>query len=324
MHTHIFGLRSLLVVVLLASLVACGAATPTATPMPADPAAGSATTRSVATKYGPVAVPAAPQRVVTLDEGALDTALALGVVPVGALSSRLSTGVAPYLAARVPDIAIVGNPGETNIEAVVSAAPDLILASSRVDEQTYTTLSAIAPTIVPSNSMADWQAATGEYAAALGRTAELEALLADIDTQTMQLRDQLALKPATTGALIRWMPQGPLVLGRLLPGVRLLETLGMTLPSIATDLGSATPHTDIISLEQLSQIDTDWLLVATFNAEGDQALAAAKQQPVFSQLRASQAGQVVPVSAQLWSSAYGPLAMQAMLADIAKLTASPQ
>ena len=321
MTTFAFRFRSLSALLILVLLTACGAATPTATTPPAaataaPTTAAAAAERVIETRFGPVSVPAAPQRVVTLDEGALDTALAVGITPVGAISSRLTSGVAPYLAAMIPGVAIVGSPAETNFEAVVNAAPDLILTSNRVDEETFKKLSAIAPTVVPANGMARWQDAAREYAAALGRTPELETVLVAIDGQISVLREKLAIAPGTTGAVIRWMPQGPLVMGRLLTSVGLLEQLGLTLPQIAVDLGTDAPHTDVLSLEQLSQADTDWLFVATFNAEGEQALAAVREQAAFSQLKAAQSGQVVSVNAQLWSSAYGPIATQMMLADI--------
>ncbi|KPL91095.1 hypothetical protein SE18_04780 [Herpetosiphon geysericola] len=273
-------------------------------------------TRSIETRYGTVEVPATPARLVTLDEGALDTAVALGIIPVGGISSRLTDGVAPYIAAKVPGIAIVGNPGEINFEAVIAANPDLILTHNRIDEETFKKLSAIAPTIVPTNGIGAWKDAAGEYAAALGKTSELEAWLKEFDVKVADAKTKLAIKAGTTGAVIRWMPQGPLVMGRLLPAVVLIEELGLTLPQVSIDLGTDAPHTDVLSLEQLATVDTDWLFVATFNAEGDTALAGARNQAAFSQLKAEKAKQVIAVNAQLWSSAFGPLAADAILSDI--------
>ncbi|WP_110515549.1 ABC transporter substrate-binding protein [Herpetosiphon llansteffanensis] len=343
--------RSLLALLALVTLAACGStAAPTATTAPAATEASAATTapavtevpaasevpaateaaptaeattetsasgtRSIETRYGNVEVPATPARLVTLDEGALDTAVALGIIPVGGISSRLTDGVAPYIADKVPGIAIVGNPGEINFEAVIAATPDLILTHNRIDEETFKKLSAIAPTIVPTNGIGAWKDAAGEYAAALGKTSELEAWLKEFDAKVADAKTKLAIKAGTTGAVIRWMPQGPLVMGRLLPAVVLIEELGLTLPQVAIDLGTDAPHTDVLSLEQLSTVDTDWLFVATFNAEGDTALAGAREQAAFSQLKAEKAKQVVAVNAQLWSSAFGPLAADAILSDI--------
>ncbi len=342
--------RSLLALLALVTLAACGStAAPTVTTAPAATEASAATTvpaatevsaatevpaateaptaeattetsasgtRSIETRYGTVEVPAAPARLITLDEGALDTAVALGIIPVGGISSRLTDGVAPYIADKVPGIAIVGNPGEINFEAVIAATPDLILTHNRIDEETFKKLSAIAPTIVPTNGIGAWKDAAGEYAAALGKTSELEAWLKAFDVKVADAKTKLAIKAGTTGAVIRWMPQGPLVMGRLLPSVVLIEELGLSLPQVSIDLGTDAPHTDVLSLEQLSTVDTDWLFVATFNAEGDTALAGAREQAAFGQLKAEKAKQVIAVNAQLWSSAFGPLAADAILSDI--------
>ncbi|HLU36310.1 MAG TPA: hypothetical protein VKZ61_11095, partial [Thermomicrobiales bacterium] len=62
----------------------------------------------VMTGFGPVEVPNDPQRVVTLSEYALDTAVSVGVTPVGAIASTGRETVAPYIADAVPDVAIVG------------------------------------------------------------------------------------------------------------------------------------------------------------------------------------------------------------------------
>src|SRR5699024_627925 len=53
--------------------------------------------RHIDTGCGQVEVPVAAQRVVVLDEGALDTALSVGVQPIAALASRGGQDVANYL-----------------------------------------------------------------------------------------------------------------------------------------------------------------------------------------------------------------------------------
>ena len=114
--------------------------------------ASLADTRSVETAYGPVTVNGQPERVVTLYEGALDTTLAVDANPVGAVITRGGSDVADYIKSRAGDIAIVGAPAETNIEAVISVRPDLILAAPRTNEQQYQLLSRIAPVSAPSRS----------------------------------------------------------------------------------------------------------------------------------------------------------------------------
>ena len=75
-------------------------------------------------------------------------------------------------------------------------------------------------------------------------------------------------------------------------------------------------HSDVLSLENLSQVDGDWLFLATLNEDGQAALAAAKQSNAFTRLNVVEKERVVPVDGQLWTSANGPLAAQAILDDI--------
>lgn len=312
------GIRHLsnkLTALALAALILAACGSPAATPAPAATAPAAAGPRTLQTPFGEIQAPAAPQRVVTLDEGALDVAVALGVQPVGAISSRVIKGVAPYIEAKAGSIPIVGNPGEANLEEVAKLQPDLILTHNRVDQALYNKLSQIAPTYVPTAAINKWQEATRQYASALGREAEAEALLASIQTRVADLKTRLNQPAGATASVVRWMPQGPVVAGPYLSSVQLLGELGFAIPEIAVKLGDA-PHTDVLSLENLSQTDTDYIFLATFNAEGDQAVAAAQGQPAFQKLKAAQSKQVIAVSAQLWSSAYGPLATQAMLDDV--------
>src|SRR5690554_1074591 len=56
-----------------------------------------ADTRVLETAYGQVKVNGQPKRVVALSEGAVDTTVALGVTPVGALATRGTDGLARYM-----------------------------------------------------------------------------------------------------------------------------------------------------------------------------------------------------------------------------------
>ena len=97
--------------------------------------------RTLSTKFGDVTLSGDPQRVVVLEDEALDTALALGLKPVATLATRGGSGVPAYLQERVGDIKIVGSIREPNLEAVFAVKPDLIIASSNLDKSLYEKLS---------------------------------------------------------------------------------------------------------------------------------------------------------------------------------------
>src|SRR5690625_1623211 len=142
--------------------------------------------RQIDTSYGTVSVSGQPERVVVLDEGALDTALSVGVQPIAALASRGGSDVAQYLQEYLTEpIEIVGTVREPNIEAIFRLRPDLILASSETNEALYKKLSRIAPTVVPDSkdTFSDWKATVRLFGDALDKEDELEKILAELDQQ---------------------------------------------------------------------------------------------------------------------------------------------
>ncbi|MES1933516.1 ABC transporter periplasmic protein [Salinisphaera shabanensis T35B1] len=274
--------------------------------------------RALDTAYGTVEIDGAPERVVTLYEGALDAAVALGTKPVAAVATRGGDSVAHYLQERVPGIAIVGTVRETNIEAVVAQRPDIILASASLSEPQYRLLSKIAPTVVPKGSYfaADaWQNETRLFARALDREDKAEQLIDAFQSRADEIGAQI---PDNTEATVaRWMPQGPLVMSPRIFAGRVLGAAGFESNGSAT-IADNRPHSDPLSLENLDRIDSDWLFLATLNADGESALAKARTSPAFERLDVVQRDQVVPVDGQLWTSASGPLAANAILDDIAR------
>ncbi len=274
----------------------------------------------VPTEYGDVTVPENPERVVVFGDIPLDSAVAVGVVPVGATSTRGSDQVAAYVADEVPGIAIAGAVSEPNLEAVVALEPDLIL-TSWADEETWKTLSQIAPTIVPLTVPFDgpeglqfWEYEALIYGHALGKSAEMEQALADVEARVAEVAEAVGEPAGETAAVVRWMEQGPVVMSEQLIGPVMLARLGLNPPAIAQGFDGG--HTDVLSLENLSEVDTDWLFIATFNEDGAAAYEAVSAEPAFQQLRAAEAGKVAVVNGSLWSSAAGPIAAQRILDDI--------
>ncbi|HLS16275.1 MAG TPA: iron-siderophore ABC transporter substrate-binding protein [Paenalcaligenes sp.] len=277
--------------------------------------------RQLDTVYGTVTVSGQPERVVVLDEGALDTALSVGVQPIAALASRGGTDVADYLQQYVTEpIEIVGTVREPNIEAIFRLRPDLILASSETNEALYKKLSRIAPTVVPDSkdTFSDWKATVRLFGDALDKEDELEKILAELDQQ-LEAMHAYWQTPQTV-SVVRWNPQGPILMSSKLFTGQLIQAAGLNTLPLADDLGER-PHSDTLSLENLVQIDADWLLLASLTSDGEAALIEAQKQPVFQRLSAVQNDQVKVVDGQVWSSGYGPLAAAVIIQDLSQLAA---
>jgi len=276
--------------------------------------AGNAAAREIDTAKGTITIQGTPQRVVTLSENALDTALALGVKPVGAAATRGSDTFSDYLKDKAGKPAIVGTAREVNLEAVFALQPDLILASPSIAPDIYAKLSMLAPTIVPKAAPTDdWRKTVDLYAQALDREAELQQGYEALDKRIGELKARL--KPDQTVSVVRWNPQGPIVMSSRIFVGQLLHALGLRTTELSGGLGEK-PHSDVLSLENLGKIDADWLFVAALNPQGQETLDAARKQPAFERLGAVRNQHVFTVDGQVWTSGAGLLAADVMLDDI--------
>ncbi|QHW33628.1 iron-siderophore ABC transporter substrate-binding protein [Paenibacillus rhizovicinus] len=143
---------------------------------------------TIDTKFGQVKITEEPKRVVALGWGDAETALALGVQPVGA-SDWLAfggEGVGPWLQGAYTTAPTILGTMELDYEKIASLHPDLILdTKSSGDEERYKKLSEIATTVgVPADG-ASYMTTTNEQvdmiAKALGKETEGAALLKKVD-----------------------------------------------------------------------------------------------------------------------------------------------
>jgi iron complex transport system substrate-binding protein len=295
------------------TLTACGSGS--ASDASADAAASPpAEDTTVSTAFGDVTVPAKPQRVVTLSESALDVALAVDVTPVGTTASRGGDAAPAYLGEEATAIPVVATVREPNLEAILEAEPDVILAAAGLEQAQYDSLAAIAPTVVPEEAeRGDWAAPLHTYAQALGADAELTEELDSITERASAVSDAGGLQGSA--AVVRWAANGPVLMNAAnMPG-SLLTAAGATPLQAAVDLGER-PHSDPLSLENLAQVDAARLFLAAFGTDGAAALEAARSQPAFAQLEAVRADAVDVVDGSVWSSASGPIAADLVMDGI--------
>ncbi|MEE2044859.1 ABC transporter substrate-binding protein, partial [Nocardiopsis tropica] len=118
--------------------------------------AGGAFPVSIESALGTAEIPERPERVVTLGQGSAETAIALGVVPVGVESYEWGsddTGYLPWIHEAVTGSGEelpeqFAGADDIDFEAIIELAPDVILAPwSGVTQEQYDILSDIAPTV---------------------------------------------------------------------------------------------------------------------------------------------------------------------------------
>ena len=324
--------------VALAALVA-GACSPSQ-PTPASstgPMSTAATeTRMVTDASGQeVALPLEPTRVVTLSEPTTDNALALGITPVGAVSGRGHSGVAAYLAVRADGVPILGSVGTPNLEAVGAAHPDLILVDGTSvksdDTDTLNALKQIAPVFYTAHSGDDWRETFTRTADALGVTDEASTKLADFDAHVAAVSSRLndGGYRDQSYSVVRWQGDSAGLILKELPAGQALSALGMKRPANQDRNGEG--HSEPVSLENIDQIDADWIFFGTLGKSSvnnpsaggatgveasEAALAEARASVGFDSLAAVRAGHVIPVDGSLWTSTGGYLLMEGIVANI--------
>lgn len=268
-----------------------------------------------------VKVPEHPKRVVALSEPDEDSAFALGVKPVGVANGRGQKTPPRYLAGKVAGIPVLGDIGKPNLDKVVEADPDIILigGSAGADRNLLGQLGKIAPTVVTAKAGDDWKATLAQVSGALGK--DPKPVLAAYDTKLAATKSALGKNAKAKVSIVRWNPQGPVVMTNAALGTRVVSDLGLTFAAAGKQ--GQEQHSAPLSLENLHQIDGDWIFLGTLNAAGPdvQALATAKKTPAFERLAAVRENHVVGVDGSVWTSAGGPLAADTVLDDVKKAMA---
>lgn len=188
--------------VLVAGLIAtgCGSDSDDAAPETTAAAATSAgdggstspTTAARATfpltvehSYGSTEIEAVPERIVSLDPQWTDVLLALGITPVGFISSSYqSEPTFPWQEDLLADSTQVYYDTDIPMEDVAALAPDLIVGTYAIEDETiYDTLNQIAPTVANlSDSQVDpWQDIAQTAGQLLDLRDEATALVASVD-----------------------------------------------------------------------------------------------------------------------------------------------
>lgn len=239
-----------------------------------DPSSSSAFPVTVEHKFGTSTVPSEPQRIVTVGLTDQDTVLAMGTVPV-AVTQWFGTAEGRIFAWADDEFDAAENPlgegkrpeilkDEKQFEKIAALNPDLITAVySGLTQEDYDLLAKIAPVVAaPEGDVAyttAWQDQTVLIATAMGKKAEAEQMVADVDADLAAAKDahpEFAGKTAATTSAY----EGIFVYRDTDPRGRFLTSLGFVFPD---NLRKYTDKGDFgvsISAENAREIDIDFLL----------------------------------------------------------------
>lgn len=197
-------LAGLLTVLML--LAGCGSEGSAPTPGTA-PSGDGAFPVTIPTAFGDVTVPERPRRVVALGWSDAETALALGVEPVGAADWLAvgGDGLGPWVQGRYTTPPQILGTLEVDLEAVAALDPDLILdtrssgARERHDRLTQLGVPVVGIPAGGANYKTTWREQLRMVGAALGRPQEAARAQADLE---QRFADARAQHPQLQGATV--------------------------------------------------------------------------------------------------------------------------
>lgn len=271
-----------------------------------------------------VTIPTTPKRVVTLAEGSLDAALALGVTPVGTTSGRGQSGIPDYLApaAKGAQIPIVASTRSPNLGQILKVHPDLIVVDDTTGSRnSIDDLAKIAPTILVAKTSDAWEKYFAQMAQVLNRPDEHHRVLAEITGKLDAAHRLVAAHPGgkpLTASVVRWTAEGPTLVGGNSLSSQVLRRVGIERPAAQEKIDSAHRSGEKVSMEKLDLIDADYIFFGVLGSaeQARAALQTARTKPGFDALGAAKAGHVIPVDGAPWTSGTGPLGVEAILRDI--------
>jgi iron complex transport system substrate-binding protein len=261
---------------------------------------------TVSTAFGDVEIEEEPTRVVALGWGDAETALALGVQPVGA-SDWLAfggEGVGPWSEGLYDEAPEIIETMEPSFEAIAALEPDLILdTKSAGTQERYDLLSQIAPTVGMPEGVEAYQTTYDQQlelvGQSLGRTDEAEELAAEL---TQAFEDAAAEHPEFEGtevAVAAFTSEG---FGAYVEGdarVDFMEELGfVNKPAIQEQ---ATDSFFIgVSEEQVSLLDAGLTVAFPIGTE----VSEFTDNPLWEALPSVQDGRAVVLEDQTLASAF--------------------
>ncbi|GII62021.1 ABC transporter periplasmic component [Sphaerisporangium krabiense] len=311
----------------LIGLAGCGAGDEPTAAGPATesgaPASAAAFPRTVTHAMGTTEIPAAPKRVVALDQSFVDAVVALDAEVVGFTTYRsLSEKLPDYLGENAQrygaNAQVVGTLEAPGLEKIIALKPDLIVSAKVRHEALYDKLSKIAPTVFSETTGALWKENLRLMGTALGKEDLAEQRIGGYEKRAQGIGAAIKAKnsgtmPSVTIARFAGEPTVRLYVENSYSGI-VLKDVGLPRPQ-----GQPTTTDTIavdISEERIADLDADHIFVATYpDDKGDVRKIQQKFEanPLWARLK----GERHEVDDLTWMTACGILGAEKILDDLA-------
>jgi iron complex transport system substrate-binding protein len=307
--------QSFLITLFCLALWICIGCTPPSTDSIAHTSDSKGDCKTIDHLMGQSCIPLDPQRIVTIDEIALDAVLALGVQPIAAAESSLVGSRGRHLSDKLAEVVSIGRETEPNLERLVQLKPDLILGFNSTVRNHYKSLAQIAPTVAFDYEHTDWKADLQQVGEMLGKRDRAQAQLADYQKRVAEFRSAMGDRSeAITVSIVRFTAATQNVHYRTVasfPG-SVLQDVGLSRP-IAQQTPTDKPFGDV-SLERMDVLDGD-VIIAMLDPRSEQSFQQFQNHPLWQTLKAVKTNRVYQVDSGYWS--FGNiLAANAILDDL--------
>jgi len=257
-----------------------------------------------------------PDKIAVLDPQFMDHMLALGGQPAGSVIVSGDLHSFPeYLTSKLSAVKNLGTKDEPDLEALRTMVPDLIICTE-FQENIYGSLAQIAPTIMLERNR-DWRETLRIIGRIMGKELEAEQVLQHYKHKIGRLKSALAAKlDGQSVTVIRPRDNN----------IRLHTIAHRTAAILYNDLGLHPPKqavdrkrtSSMISLEGLPGLDADHYFVLNDN-NCRVWLDEIQNTTTWKSLRAVQQHHVYHAKVSMWIAYYGPIAMNRVVDQVAKV-----
>ncbi|MCC2031528.1 Fe2+-enterobactin ABC transporter substrate-binding protein [Microbacterium allomyrinae] len=281
-----------------------------ASPVPAESTADAASgdwPRTIVHEAGTTEIPAQPENIVSTSLTLTGTLLAIEA-PLTATATTTVSDVTDEngFFSQWADVATAAGVEELypnlefDEEAVIAAAPDLIVVSSSGADSTadqYEKLSAIAPTIVLNYGDTTWQELAAILGEATGHEDEADAVVADFDARTAEVAAAITVPEGTANAIVWNGTENPTAFAKEGSAhADLLESLGFTIEGAPDELDTSEQARQDFAFLAIENVTTALTGSTVFLVNGgDVAESDLLTTPVLATAPAIVSGQVYPL-----------------------------
>jgi iron complex transport system substrate-binding protein len=267
--------------------------------------------RVVKHAMGEAEISGTPENVVVLDTGELDSAMTLGVSPVGSVEAVDGLGYPSYLEGT-DGIENVGTIEQPNLEKIAALEPDLILSSRLRHEKIYDQLSEIAPTVFTETTGVTWKENFDLHAEALNKTQKAEQVEEEYEESIDEFEGEMSEDPPEVSVV------------RFLPGDTRIYQKGSFIGTILEDAGLPRPESQDVedfailnaSQELIPKMGGDVIFTTIYGPENDTTQQNIMSDPLWRKLEAVEQERVYEVSDDLWMLGIGYTAADGVVDDL--------